>query len=551
MAARDATQAVAADGTGVESFDAVVVGAGMSGLYALKVLREQGLRVVVLEKGDGVGGTWYWNRYPGARCDIPSMEYSFGFDPELEQEWEWTEHFASQPEIERYLNHIADRYDLRRDIRLGTGVRATTFDEATNTWLVETEDDGRLRARFCVMATGGLSAPNRPDFPGLDEFEGEVIQTSLWPEHVDLTGKRVGIIGTGSSGVQAIPELAKVAKHLTVFQRTATFTWPSHNKPLTAEEQAAVKASYRDLRRQQKESFSGTAGTTGALILDFATDDRKILESSPEQREAALQEFGFGACRVWTDTAKDLEANEMAVELFREMIRRTVTDPELAESLAPRGYPLGCKRPVIDSHYFETFNADHVDLVDLRRDPIEKITSTGIQTAQQFVELDVIVLATGFDAMTGALTRIDVRGRGGRLLRDEWADGPHTYLGVSCVGYPNLFIMVGPGSPAVLATYPTQIELQMGWIADFIRWIDEHGYATAEAQPDAQAAWGRHVDEVAEGTMFTAASCNSWYNGQNIEGKPRVFLPYVGGLPMYMAKCDAARDEGYAGFTFA
>ena len=530
--------------------DVIVVGAGMAGLYTLKVLREQGLRVVVLEKGSGVGGTWYWNRYPGARCDIPSLEYSFGFDPELEQEWVWTEHFASQPEIERYLNHIADRYDLRGDIRLSTGVTAATYDETTDTWLVDTETGERLRARFCIMATGGLSAPNRPNFPGIDSFEGTIVQTSMWPdEGIELEGKRIGVIGTGSSGVQTIPELARVAEHLTVFQRTAAFTWPSQNKPLTDDEQATIKARYRDLRRQQTESFSGTARTTGAVVLLFPTDDRKILESTLEQREAALEDYGFSACRVWTDTAKDLDANEMAVELFREMIRRTVRDPEVAESLMPRGYPLGCKRPVLDTNYFETFNRDNVSLVDLRTDSIEEVTPTGIRTTQGFVELDVLVLATGFDAMTGALTRIDVRGRDGRLLRDDWVGGPRTYLGVSMAGYPNLFNVVGPGSPAVLATYPPQIELQVGWIAEFLRYLDEHDLTVAEAEIDAQDAWCDHVNEVAVGTMFTAPSCNSWYNGQNIEGKPRVFLPYVGGLPAYMDRCNAVAANGYEGFV--
>ncbi|MEO8695846.1 MAG: NAD(P)/FAD-dependent oxidoreductase [Acidimicrobiales bacterium] len=530
--------------------DVIVVGAGMAGLYALKVLREQGLRVIVLEKGSGVGGTWFWNRYPGARCDIPSLEYSFGFDPELEQEWVWTEHFASQPEIERYLNHIADRYDLRRDIRLSNGVTAQTYDETSDTWLVETETGERLRARFCIMATGGLSAPNRPNFPGIEAFAGTIVQTSLWPaEGVVLEGKRIGVIGTGSSGVQAIPELAQVAEHLTVFQRTAAFTWPSQNKPLTDAEQATIKARYRELRRQQAESFSGTAGTSGAVILQFATDDRKIRESTPEQREDALQDFGFGACRVWTDTAKDLDANEMAVELFREMIRRTVRNPQMADALSPRGYPLGCKRPVLDTNYFETFNRDNVSLVDLRVDSIEEVTPHGIRTTKDFVELDVIVLATGFDAMTGALTRIDVRGRGGRLLRDDWAGGPRTYLGVSMVGYPNLFVLVGPGSPAVLATYPPQIELQMGWIAEFLQYLCEHDLTSAEAEIEAQDAWCDHVNEVAVGTMFTAASCNSWYNGQNIEGKPRVFLPYVGGLPLYMERCNEVAANGYAGFA--
>jgi cyclohexanone monooxygenase len=529
--------------------DVVVVGAGMSGLYALKVLRDQGRSVVALEKGTGVGGTWFWNRYPGARCDVPSLEYSFGFDPQLEQEWDWTEHFATQPEIERYLNHIADRFDLRRDIRLETGVTAATFDESTDTWVIETERGSRLRSRVCIMATGGLSAPNRPDFPGIDDFEGTIVQTSLWPtEGVELQGKRIGIIGTGSSGVQSIPELAKVAAHLTVFQRTPTFTWPSRNKPLTDEEQAAVKSRYREFRKEQKASFSGTAGTSGAVILQLATG-RNILESSPEEREAALAEHGFNACRLWDDAAKDLTANEMAVELFREMIRRTVDDPEVAESLSPRGYPIGCKRPVIDAGYFETFNRANVTLVDLRKGGIEAITPTGIRTAQGHVELDVLILATGFDAMTGALSRIDVRGRGGRLLRDDWAEGARTYLGVSVAGYPNLFVVVGPGSPAVLASYPTQIELQVGWIADFVDYLFERGITRVEAEEAAQEAWTEHVRAAAEGTMYTAASCDSWYNGQNIEGKPRVFLPYVGGLRTYIDRCQTAAEKGYEGFA--
>src|SRR5689334_11582226 len=360
------------EATGLD-VDVVVVGAGMSGLYALKVLRDRGFHAVVLEKAPGVGGTWYWNRYPGARCDIPSLEYSFGFDPELEQEWTWSEHFASQPEIERYLNHLADRYDLRRDIRLSTGVATMTWDDDTDTWLVETDTGEQLRTRFAVMATGGLSAPNTPAWPGIETFAGTIVQTSLWPEEgVELEGKRIGIVGTGSSGVQAIPELAKVAEHLTVFQRTAAFSWPSRNQPLIDEQQAAIKAHYRELREQQYASFSGTAGTTGAVIFAFPTDDRRILDSTPEEREAALAEHGFSACRIWADTAKDLEANEMAVELFREMVRRTVTDPDVADSLLPRGYPLGCKRPVLDAGYFETFNRDNVTLVDLRKDPIEE-----------------------------------------------------------------------------------------------------------------------------------------------------------------------------------
>ena len=531
--------------------DVIVVGAGMSGLYALKVLRDRGFRTLVLEKAPAVGGTWYWNRYPGSRCDIPSLEYSFGFDPELEQEWEWTEHFASQPEIERYLNHIADRYDLRRDIRLATGVVAATFDEARRCWVVETEAGERISARFCVMATGGLSAANQPAFPGIESFGGTVVHTSAWPEDgVELAGRRVGVIGTGSSGIQVIPEIAAVAGHLTVFQRTAAFTWPSQNRPLTDEEQQEVKARYRDVRLAQASSFAGIAGDTGAVIMQFAIDGKEILRSTPEEREAALAEHGFSACRIWSDAGRDLEANEQAVELFREMVRRTVHDPEVAEALSPRGYPLGCKRPVLDAGYFETFNRPNVSLVDLRREPIERFTATGARTSERDIELDVLVLATGFDAMTGPLTRIDVRGRDGRLLRDEWASGPRTYLGLSMAGYPNLFVCVGPGSPAVLATYPPQIELQVGWIADLLTKLRDEGITFVEAEEAAQDDWCEHVGQVATGTMFTAPSCSSWYNGQNIEGKPRVFLAYAGGLHNYMARCDAAAADGYAGFTF-
>jgi cation diffusion facilitator CzcD-associated flavoprotein CzcO len=529
--------------------DVVVVGAGMSGLYALKVLRERGFHVVVLEKAPAVGGTWYWNRYPGARCDIPSLEYSFGFDPELEQEWEWTEHFASQPEIERYLNHIADRYDLRRDIRLSTGVRSATFDERSDTWVFETEAGEHLRSRFCVMATGGLSAPHRPDWPGLDTFAGTVVQTSLWPEEgVELAGKRIGIVGNGSSGVQAIPELARLAEHLTVFQRTPAFTWPSQNKPLTDEEQAEVKARYREVRAQQYASPLATANTTGAVIFTFADPDRHILDSTPEEREAALAELGFSASRIWGDTARDLDANEMAVEMFREMVRRTVKDPEVAESLCP-DYPLGCKRPILDNGYFETFNLDHVDLVDLRKDPVVEVVPEGVRTEKGLVELDVLIFATGFDAVSGALTRIDIRGRGGRLLREDWADGPRAFMGLGVAGYPNMLICIGPGSVGVLATYPPHIELQIGWISDLLCRMRDRGETSVEVEPEAEAAWCAHVEEAAQGSMFVAPTCHSWYNGSNIEGKPRTFPIYLGGLDRYMAKAREIAQNDYEGFV--
>ena len=530
--------------------DVIVVGAGMSGLYALKVLRERGFRVIVLERAGGVGGTWFWNRYPGARCDIPSLEYSFGFDPELEQEWEWSEHFAAQPEIERYLNHIADRYNLRPDIRLETGVAAMTFDEATDTWVVDTETGEQLRSRFCVMATGGLSAPHRPDWPGIDTFAGEIVQTSLWPEEgVALEGRCVGIVGNGSSGVQAIPELAKMAGHLTVFQRTAAFTWPSQNKPLTDKEQDEIKSRYREVRAQQYASPLATANTTGAVIFTIADPNKRILESTPEERETALAEHGFSAARIWADSAKDLDANAMAVELFREMVRRTINDPELADSLSPKDYPIGCKRPVLDNGYFETFNRDDVTLVDLRKDPIVEVVPEGVVTSTGLQELDVLIFATGFDAVSGALTRIDMRGKSGRLLCDEWVDGPRTFMGFAVADFPNMFMIIGPGSVGVLATYPPHIELQVGWIADFLDYLVANEKTHVEVESEAQEEWCAEVEAAAVGSMFTAPSCNSWYNGGNIEGKARVLPIYLGGLDRFMARARDLAANDYEGFS--
>jgi cyclohexanone monooxygenase len=529
--------------------DVIVVGAGMAGLYALKALRERGLRVLVLERASGVGGTWFWNRYPGARCDIPSLEYSFGFDPELEQEWEWTEHFAPQPEIEAYLNHIADRYDLRPDIRLETGVASMVFEEATDTWLVTTESGEQLRSRFCVMATGSLSAPHRPDWPGIDSFAGEVVQTSRWPKDgVALEGRRIGIVGNGSSGVQVIPELAKVASHLTVFQRTAAFAWPSQNRPLTKEHQNEVKSRYREVRAQQYASPLATAHTTGAVIFTFADPDKLILESTAEERAAALEEFGFNASRIWADSARDMTANEMAVDLFREMVRRTVVDPEVADSLCPKDYPLGCKRPVLDNGYFETFNRDNVTLVDLRKDPIVEVMPEGIRTTTGIQELDLLVFATGFDAVSGALTRIDIRGTNGAILRDDWSEGPESFMGFSIADYPNLFMVIGPSSVGVLANFPPQIELQVDWIADFLEYVEVNNNSRVEVTREAQEEWCVEVAASSVGSMFTAPNCNSWYNGGNIEGKARVLPIYLGGLDRFMARARDLAANGYEQF---
>jgi cyclohexanone monooxygenase len=537
--------------TSARPVDVVIVGAGMAGLYALHHFRELGFTAIVLEAGSGVGGTWYWNRYPGARCDVPSLEYSYGFSDDLQQEWEWCEVFPAQEELERYFNHVADRFDLRRDICLDTVVTAATFDEPSSTWSVGTDPVGTFVGRFLVMATGPLSVPNVPEIAGRDSFGGVVLQTSRWPRgEIDLAGKRIGLIGTGSSGVQTTPELAAVAGHLYVFQRTATYTWPSRNGPLDPEVQRAWKRDYPRMRQLQRESFGGVTGSTGAIIVQ-GPGDRPILEATEAEKLAMLEERGFDASRAWSDVATNPEANELGAELYREMVRRTVEDPELAEALSPRGFPIGCKRPVVDTGYFETFNRDNVTLVDLKQGDIERITEKGIQTEQWHYELDVIVFATGFDALTGALTRVDIRGRDGRRLRDEWSHGPRTHLGLQVAGFPNLFTISGPGSPSVLANMVVCSEQHVDWIGACLAYLRERGFTTIEPMPEAQEAWVAHVNEVAEGTMFTAPSCSSWYLGANVPGKPRVFLPYVGGLPRYIEQVDAIAARGYEGFALS
>ena len=550
--------------------DVLVVGAGVAGLYAVYKFRELGFTVQAFEAGSGVGGTWFWNRYPGARCDVPSLEYSFGFSPELEQEWEWSELFPAQEELERYFNHVADRFDLRRHIQLSTTVETITYHEATEKaatdedrtdaegaqapggwWSVQTEHGEQWTARFVVMASGCLSVPTRPFLEGLESFTGRVLQTSMWPDEVDLTGARIALIGTGSSGVQSTPELAAVAEHLYVVQRTPTFTWPSRNGPMDPAVQDGVKARYRELREAQRMAPGGNSELGLVPIIEMARPDNPILDADDDAIDAALEELGFSACRIWSDIASDLDANERAVEMYRAMIRRTVDDPETAEGLSPRGYPIGCKRPVLDTGYFETFNRDNVTLVDLRKGALECATPTGLRTAQGDIDVDVIVFATGFDALTGALTRIDIHGRDGRLLRDEWVDGPKTYLGIQVAGYPNLFTVNGPGSPSVLTNMIPGAEQHVDLIADVLVHLREHDLHSVEPTFEAQDEWVEHVSELAEGTMFTAESCNSWYLGANVPGKPRVFLPYVGGFNRYIAECQEIVDAGYKGFVTA
>jgi cation diffusion facilitator CzcD-associated flavoprotein CzcO len=528
-------------------FDAIVIGAGFSGLYALKKLRDDlGLRVHLFETGDGVGGTWFWNRYPGARCDSESFYYCYSFDKDLAQEWEWTGRYPEQPEIEQYLNHVADRFDLRRDIQLGTRVTAASYDEAANRWTVELDDGdagGRATCQFLVSAVGCLSAPTRPDIQGRDSFEGDVYYTATWPKDgVDFTGKRVALIGTGSSGIQATPRIAAEAKQLTVFQRTPNYTVPARHHAFEPERQAEIKRSYDDIFARTRESAAG---------FPYFPIERSGLEVSDEERKQILDglwdEGGFKF--LWgsfSDLATNLDCNALVAEYIRGQIRETVEDPETAERLCPRDHPYGSKRPPIDTDYYVTFNRDNVSLVDIRETPIEEITPTGVRTSDASYEFDAIVFATGFDAMTGTLLRIDIRGRDGVRLANLWADGPKTYLGIQIAGFPNLFTITGPGSPSVLMNMPVAIEYHVNWIADCIEHMRKKGASRIEPTEEAQAAWGEHVVEVGEMSLFGKA--NSWYVGANIPGKPRVVMPYAGGQPLYRERVEAVTSSGYEGF---
>jgi cation diffusion facilitator CzcD-associated flavoprotein CzcO len=526
------------------ALDAVVVGAGFSGLYMLHRLRELGLSTRVYEAADGVGGTWYWNRYPGARCDSESYYYSYSFSDEIQQEWEWTCRYPEQPEILQYLNFVADKLDLRRNIQFGTRVTAARYNEKTNRWNIETANGEHVSARFLITAVGCLSAAQVPKIKGLETFEGKWYHTGHWPhEGVDFTGKRVGIIGTGSTGIQAIPVIAEQAAHLTVFQRTPNFTVPAKNGPLTEEFQRQVKANYPAIRQKVRESVFG-------MPLDPA--DKSALDVSPEERERQYQDcWDYGGFKFFLSSYNDLiinkEANDTAADFVRAKIREIVKDPVTAAKLSPTSYPIGTKRPPIDTDYYETFNRDNVTLVDIKNAPIEAITSKGIRTRDAEYELDYIVFATGFDAMTGALFSLGIRGRDGAALQDKWADGPHTYLGVAVAGFPNLFMVTGPGSPSVLSNMPASIEQHVEWVADCIQYLLSRDLGSIEATEQAEQAWVAHVNEVADTTLFPQA--DSWYMGANIPGKPRVFMPYAGGVGAYRQLCAEIANKGYEGFV--
>jgi cyclohexanone monooxygenase len=525
----------------VHELDAVIVGAGFAGMYMLHRLRGLGLSARVLEAGSGVGGTWYWNRYPGARCDIESMEYSYQFSDALQQEWVWSERYAAQPEILRYAEHVADRFDLRKDIQLDTRVSAATFDDSAGRWRVETAAGERFEATFCIMATGCLSSPNTPRFDGLERFAGAVYHTGHWPQRgVDFAGLRVGVIGTGSSAVQSIPLIAAQAEHLWVFQRTPNYVVPARNAPLEPALQARIKASYATLRAQARQGRTGClyeVNPTPALAVGAAERER--------QYQARWDRGGLGFIGSFVDLLVDRSANDTAAAFIRAKIMATVHDPQVAEKLLPRSV-VGCKRLCIDTGYYETFNRPNVTLVDVAATPVEGITGQGVTVAGQDYALDALVLATGFDAMTGALARIDIRGGAGEPLRERWAAGPRTYLGLAVAGFPNLFTITGPGSPSVLSNMLPSIEQHVDWIADLIGHALARGLARVEATRAAEDAWVEHVKEVADATLFP--SCNSWYVGANVPGKPRVFMPYLG-FPAYVAKCEQVAADGYEGFA--
>ena len=526
-----------------ERLDAVIVGAGFAGLYAIHRLRGLGFSVRAFEAGAGVGGTWYWNRYPGARCDVESLDYSYSFSDELQQEWRWSERYAPQPEILRYLEHVADRFDLRRDIRLETRVTAAAWDEAAARWTVETDRGDHVSARFLVMATGCLSDAQLPPIPGRETFAGRAYHTGRWPhEGVDFTGQRVGVIGTGSSAIQSIPIIAGQAARLFVFQRTPNFSVPAHNTPLDPELERRVKADYAAFRRAARESRVGfVVERSGESALAVSPAERR----REYERRWARGGLGFGA--TYADLLTSEAANVTAAEFFQEKIREIVRDPAVADALTPRDYPLGTKRMCVDTGYYATFNREHVTLVDLRKTPIEAITPQGVRTVEREYAVDSLVFATGFDAMTGALLRIDLRGRGGTTLREAWAAGPRAYLGLAVAGLPNLFAITGPGSPSVLSNMVVSIEQHVDWIADCLVHLRDRRLASIEATPAAQEAWMEHVGALGAMTLYPRA--RSWYMGANVPGKPRVFMPYVGGVGVYRQRCDEIAARGYEGFT--
>jgi cyclohexanone monooxygenase len=529
---------------GREACDAVVVGAGFAGMYMLYRLRGQGLKIRLYEQGGDVGGTWYWNRYPGARCDVESMQYSYSFSDELQQEWNWSERYAPQAEILRYANHVADRFNLRSDIQLNTRVDRAVFDEDANTWQVTTSDGRSVTAKYVVLATGCLSNARMPDIKSLSDFKGKVYHTGHWPhEQIDFTGQRVGVIGTGSSAIQSVPVIAEQARHLTVFQRTANFSIPAHNAELTAEERDAFRRNYPEIRRFAREEARN--GIYAEL------PDRGALDDGDNERrakfEARWDRGGLTFMMAYNNLILDRAANDTAADFVREKIAEIVRDPETAKRLQPDDHPIGSKRICVDTEYYATFNRPNVTLVDIRSDPIQEILPYAVRAGARDYEIDALVLATGFDAMTGSVARIEIRGRHGQTLNQKWAEGPRTYLGLMSEGFPNLFIITGPGSPSVLSNMIVSIEQHVDWITEAIAFMRDRALDTFEARKEAEDYWVAHVNEVAQSTLYPQA--NSWYMGANIPGKPRIFMPYIGGVGAYRRICNEVAAKGYEGFV--
>jgi cyclohexanone monooxygenase len=520
------------------------VGAGFAGMYMLHRLRGLGFTARVYEAGGGVGGTWYWNRYPGARCDVESMQYSFSFSEELDQQWDWSEKYAPQPEILAYANHVADRFDLRQHIRFDTRVTAATYDETAKSWRIETDRGDHVTAKFCIMAVGCLSAANRPSFRGREEFRGPIYHTGEWPhEGVDFTGLRVGVIGTGSSAIQSIPIIAQQASALMVFQRTATYSVPAWNEKLTPEYRKTIKADYPALRAKAR------ARPTGFY---FPFNMKPALEATPPERERQYQEAwergGLPFLGAYGDLLFEKTANDTIAEFARRKIRELVKDATTAELLCPDNV-FGCKRLCVDTGYFETYNLPHVRLVDVSKTPIERFTAQGIEVDGVEYPLDAIVCATGFAAMTGSYDRMRITGRDGVTLAEKWRAGPRAYLGVASSGFPNLFTITGPGSPSVLASMIQAIEQHVDWMVDCMAHMRDIGAETVEPSQHYEDEWIEHVNEVSKVSL--RSTCSSWYVAANIPGRPRVFMPYIGGFPVYVQKCNEVMTNGFEGFIVA
>src|SRR3954466_9074084 len=530
--------------TPAKAYDVVVVGAGFAGMYMLHKLRGLGLSVRVYEQGGDVGGTWYWNRYPGARCDVESMQYSYSFSDELQQEWDWSERYAPQPEILKYANHVADRFNLRSDIQFDTRVERAEFDERAGIWSVTTSDGKTVTAKHVVLATGCLSNARKPDISGLERFKGRVYHTGHWPhEPVDFSGQRVAVIGTGSSGIQSVPVIAEQASQLMVFQRTANFSIPARNAALTEQEREWFRQNYPEIRRFAREEARNGIYTE--------MPDRGALDDGDNERrakyEARWAHGGLTFMSVYNNLALDKTANDTAADFVREKIAEIVKDPDTAKKLQPDNHPIGSKRICIDTDYFAAFNRPNVTLVDIKANSIEEILPNAVRAGGKDYEVDALVLATGFDAMTGSVAKIEIRGRNGQTLNQKWAEGPKTYLGLMSAGFPNLFIITGPGSPSVLSNMIVSIEQHVDWIADCIGYMRDRDLDTMEAHKDAEDKWVAHVNEVAYTTLYPQA--NSWYMGANVPGKPRIFMPYIGGVGAYRQICDDVAAKGYEGFA--